>query len=60
MTMLTPDQLAHIFAIYGLGYVGGVQPCSRCSTCHAWRRRAALGLTALEALDARLEWAASS
>ena len=51
---LTPDELAHIFVIYGLGYAA-VFSLFALLYHHAWRRRAALGLTPLEALGARLE-----
>jgi uncharacterized membrane protein len=55
--MLTPDQLATIFTIYGLGYAA-VFTLFALLYFHAWRRRAALGLTPIEALGARLEMGA--
>ena len=51
---LTPSQLATIFAIYGAGYAA-VFLLFAALYFHAWRRRAALGLTPFEAFEARLE-----
>jgi uncharacterized membrane protein len=51
---LTPDQLGRIFAIYGLGYTA-VFTLFALLYHHAWRKRAALGLSGLEAYDARTE-----
>jgi uncharacterized membrane protein len=52
--ILTPDELAHIFTIYGIGYAA-VFTLFAMLYHHAWRRREALGLSAAQALDARLE-----
>ena len=49
---ITPPQLARIFAIYGLGFVVLFLMFALLYG-RAWRKRAALGLTELEAFDTR-------
>jgi uncharacterized membrane protein len=50
----SPGEIVRLFAIYGLGFVA-VFTVMALLYCQAWRRRDEIGLTAIEARDARGE-----